>query len=84
MYDHVQAVEVLLSKGAHVNARGQEEQTPLIAAADRGDPKVVELLLSAGADVNLQNKFGETALSRAISRRRRDVVKSLERYAIDH
>ena len=47
-------VELLLSKGADVNAQGGEYGNALQAASDGGHEKVVELLLSKGADVNAQ------------------------------
>ena len=48
-------VELLLSKGADVNAQGGGEYGNALQAASRGGhEKVVELLLSKGADVNAQ------------------------------
>ena len=52
-------VELLLSKGADVNAQGGDYGNALQAASDGGHEKVVELLLSKGADVNAQG--GSTA-----------------------
>lgn len=48
---HITSVAFLLESGVSVNALGLE-QTPLQAAAERGDLETVELLLSYGADIN--------------------------------
>ena len=47
-------VELLLGKGADVNAQGGHYGNALQAASDGGHEKVVELLLGKGADVNAQ------------------------------
>jgi len=47
-------VELLLERGADVNAQGGEYGNALQAASVWGDREVVELLLDKGADVNAQ------------------------------
>ena len=44
--------ELLISKGADVNARDQNRQTPLIGAAKLGYEGICKLLISKGANVN--------------------------------
>jgi len=52
-------VQLLLSKGADPNSRGEFERTPLFRAAFAGNGLVIAPLLEAGADPRLPNKFGE-------------------------
>ena len=59
-------VELLLDRGADVNARGDLGYTPLHQAAYwNEDPAVIELLLDHGADINAVSDFGYTAINRA-------------------
>ncbi|MCP4578871.1 MAG: ankyrin repeat domain-containing protein [Deltaproteobacteria bacterium] len=44
-------VQLLLEKGAHIEARDQNGCTPLIYAARSGDPDTFKILLNAGADI---------------------------------
>jgi ankyrin repeat protein len=60
-----QAVRRLLDKGADVNARDAQGNTPLILASFYASPECVALLIDKGADVNAANKAGATALIRA-------------------
>jgi len=51
---HDKIIELLLSKGADVNAQGGYYSSALQAASYGGHDKTIELLLSKGADVNTQ------------------------------
>jgi ankyrin repeat protein len=63
---NINAVTLLLDKGADVNLRAYE-LTPLIAGVKGGNLKVVKLLLSHGAKINLSSKVGDyTPLRTAI------------------
>ncbi|KAI1366280.1 ankyrin repeat-containing domain protein [Xylaria arbuscula] len=55
-------VELLLEKGANINAQGGGYGNALQAAACEGDVSVVELLLEKGADVNAQGGAYDNAL----------------------
>ncbi|MDF2965326.1 MAG: alpha-latroinsectotoxin-Lt1a-like isoform [Rickettsiaceae bacterium] len=60
-------VDLLLSKGADVNARNDEGNTPLHLAAKCGYDEAVKVILSKGAEVNAINSENDTPLHLAIS-----------------
>jgi len=59
--------ELLIERGANVNARDKAGYTPLLVAAsiDFGDTVMTDLLLAAGADRGAKNPEGKTALDLA-------------------
>lgn len=52
--------ELLLSKGADVNVRDLDKNTPLHIAARTGDKEMIQLLIAKGAKRNLKNDEGKT------------------------
>jgi hypothetical protein len=69
-------VKLLVDKGADVNAKDEEEKTPLHHAAWY-QPDMAELLLDNGTDVNAKDKQGLTALHSAILSGHKDVAELL-------
>ncbi len=68
-YGRTGKVEILIAKGADVNARSGENKkgdSPLHMAAGNGKLETVRLLLSKGADVNARNQKGQTPLAYAL------------------
>jgi peptidoglycan/LPS O-acetylase OafA/YrhL len=61
-----EAIELLIGRGADVNAAGQDGGTALHAAAFLGHEKAVEVLIRGGAKVNAENKRGNTPLDTAV------------------
>ncbi|MFQ6039423.1 MAG: sigma-70 family RNA polymerase sigma factor [Candidatus Poribacteria bacterium] len=60
---HIEQVKATLDKDAAlVNARNENDQTPLHRAAYRGHKAIAELLIEKGADVNARDKNGQTPL----------------------
>ncbi len=57
-----EAVELLIRRGADVNAVDRARSTPLHAAAFLGHEKTVHVLVQNGADLNAANARGETPL----------------------
>ena len=67
----IKVVELLIAKGADVNAKGsQRGSTSLHFATGGGHKEIVELLIAGGADVNAKNEDGETPLHNAAYRGR--------------
>jgi len=60
---HKEIAELLIEKGADVNAKKEDGQTPLYSAALYSHKEIVELLIANGAEVNAKNKYGETPLN---------------------
>ncbi|MCC8986033.1 MAG: ankyrin repeat domain-containing protein, partial [Nitrospira sp.] len=57
--------QVLLDRGANIEARNARGATPLIAAAAKGNLTLVLLLLNQGAEVEARDRDGNTALHEA-------------------
>lgn len=63
---HLEIAEILISRGADLDAEDPAYSTPLYLAAEEGYPKVVEFLISKGAEVNVKSSWsGYTPLHRA-------------------
>lgn len=59
-------VDLLVSKGADINARGDYDGwTPLHMAAQQEDPAIVKALLKDGADKSIKSSSGKTAAEMA-------------------
>lgn len=52
-------VKAEIDKGANVNAKNDNEETPLHLAAYQNNPKIIELLVENGADINAKGCFSE-------------------------
>jgi len=74
----LERVQILLHKGADVNATRAYGRTALMEAALAGHLPVVSLLLDHGAEVNAQDREGQTAVSLAASARHSEVVRALK------
>jgi len=59
-------IQLLLAKGANINALDSHGYTPLHAAISNKNMKAVTLLLDRQANINAKNKQGETSLDLAI------------------
>jgi ankyrin repeat protein len=59
--DSVEVLELLVQKGADINARDNSDMTALMLAASCGRPARVWALLALGADATLKDAAGKTA-----------------------
>jgi ankyrin repeat protein len=64
-YDASHTVNLLLENGADIEARDEQDRTPLIRAATYGQGRIVELLLDKGANIEARDPNGATALINA-------------------
>ena len=60
-----EAAEALCAHGAELDARNDDQRTPLMHAAYNGHPKICAMLLALGADPSLKTTSGNTALDLA-------------------
>lgn len=58
----IAVMNMLLEKGARINAKDSRGWTALVCAAQNGDTDLVKLLLDKGADVNVRSKAGKTII----------------------
>jgi ankyrin repeat protein len=71
------AVEMLIARGAKINAADVADDTPLHLAAQNAHTAVVDRLIAVGADVDAVNSSREDALQMAISAGSESVVQTL-------
>ena len=80
---HLKITEILLSKGADVNARNDENATILMSAITKGNSANVKLLLEHGVDVNHADLNGNTAVAKAVKFDNPQILKLLIEYDAD-
>jgi ankyrin repeat protein len=79
MFNHLEACSVLLKGGAEVELKDDDGLTPLMLAAQRGEPAIIKLLLAAGANPETTDPAGWTAYLHAVRRlQKKERVRSLE------
>lgn len=76
-------IEYLLKRGAKINAKDNEGQTPLMVAVKSGDISVINGLLAYGADPNIQDNDGWTAAMHAVRSNESKIFRLLGKYQAD-
>ena len=79
---HKEIAELLIAKGANVNARNRQGWTPLMVAAKRGKVDIAKLLMIKESDPNPHNK-GWTSLHRAAYHNEVEIVAFLVEMGLD-
>ena len=62
---HLAVIETLLKNNAQLEARDQEERTPLLSLGPQAGTEALRTLLQARADIEARDKMGRTALHHA-------------------
>ncbi|KAM4625312.1 kinase D-interacting substrate of 220 kDa B [Polymixia lowei] len=75
--ENLPAIKAHLDKFKEVDSRGDNGQTPLMVAAEQGNPEIVQELIRRGANVNLDDVDCWTALISAAKEGHIEVVKEL-------
>ena len=73
----VEAVMRNLDEGTNVNAKDDQEKTPLLRAAYYGHKEIADLLIEKGADVNAKDNQGTTSLFISALKGHNEVVELL-------
>ncbi|XP_059474055.1 uncharacterized protein LOC132195835 [Neocloeon triangulifer] len=74
---HIAVAEFLLSQGADVNTRDDDNESPLTLAASFSSAEMCRFLVENGADLSVVDKFGDDSLHLACFSGKLDTIKYL-------
>ena len=72
--------ELLIAKGANLNAKNNDEGTPLHNAAWKGHVEIAKLLIVKNADVNAKDVEGQTPLDWAEEEKQKETANLLRKH----
>jgi ankyrin repeat protein len=81
--DRLDILQILLSHGADVHARGARDAPVLLSAARSGTVEMMQEIMNHGADFNARDAYGSTALHGAVLRDNLAVIELLLRKIAD-
>ena len=70
----------LIENGADINAKDDNNETPLIQAFYAGSDYTLELIITSGANVNVKDRYGHTALDIAKLSGDSETIELLKKY----
>lgn len=78
--NEIEAIQILLDRGANPNVQNSQGDTPLICATKYagGKAATVKLLVEAGSDLAMQDDDGKTALDYAKAKEQQEAIALLE------
>lgn len=79
----IEAIDVLLQAGAHVDIQDQYGNTPLLKAISGNKVDIIRRLLQGGAKVDMADNYGRTPLMQAVDHKRGEVIDLLIRHGAD-
>ena len=74
---NIEELQTHLDAGMDINARGDIDETPLIAALRGKQEDTAQFLIERGADINAVDRTGQTALICAVAGNRTETVRLL-------
>jgi ankyrin repeat protein len=77
---NIGAIERHLNTGVNVNAKNNDEWTPLHFAANGGHKEIVEILITEGAEVNAKEEDGRTPLDWANINKQTEIADLLRKH----
>ena len=78
---HVDMVELLITRGAAIDAPGTYDRTALGWAVDMGRTEVIQLLLARGARTDVKDENGDTPADLARRQGKHDLAETIESFA---